>query len=52
MRYTLETEFENPQTDETQSTEVTTAERVIVAREDGEWQVVTAITRSIEAAGE
>lgn len=52
VRYTLETEFENPQTDETQSTEVTTAERVIVAREDGEWQVVTAITRSIEAAGE
>ncbi len=48
VSFTYSTEFENPQSGETQSFEVTTAQRVIVSREDGEWKIVAPITRNIE----
>jgi len=48
VSFTYNSEYENPQSGETQSFEVTTAQRVIVSREGGEWKIVAPITRNIE----
>lgn len=38
--YTLETTFDSPERDESQSTEIDSNERFLVARENDEWQIV------------
>lgn len=48
VRFTYRSEYESSQSDETQTLTVTTSQRVIVAREDGEWQIVVPVTRDIE----